>query len=343
MRRVGGVSRLNGGTRLSHRRIVSTALVTGGAGFLGSHLCDRLISEGKQVICYDNFLTGRLENIKHLLSRDDFRLIRGDVCEPLPDLEVDEVWNLACPASPPRYQADPVHTMMTSVLGTRHCLDVALRNNARFFQASTSEVYGDPLVHPQPESYLGAVNTIGPRACYDEGKRAAEALCFDYARMYGVEIKVVRIFNTYGPRMDPDDGRVVSNFIVNALQDRPLELYGDGQQTRSFCYVDDLIDGFIRLMRSPAEITGPVNIGNPGEFTVRELAEMVLEMTGSRSSLAFTEAKQDDPKQRRPDIQRAKTLLDWSPRVPLHEGLAYTVAHFASALECAPAAEAAIA
>jgi UDP-glucuronate decarboxylase len=246
----------------------------------------------------------------------------------VPDVSVEEIWNLACPASPPRYQADPVHTLMTSVLGARHCLELARKTRARVFQASTSEVYGDPLVHPQPETYNGAVNPIGPRACYDEGKRAAEALFFDYARTYGVQIKVVRIFNTYGPRMDPDDGRVVSNFIVRALRGEPLELYGDGRQTRSFCYVDDLIEGVLRLMRSPREITGPVNIGNPSEFTVKELADLVLQITGSTSFVTTVEAKVDAPKQRRPDIERAASLLNWVPSVPLEVGLERTIAYF---------------
>ena len=305
-----------------------SALVTGGAGFLGSHLCDRLLDDGWRVTCLDNLLTGRLDNISHLLGNPHFEFVEGDVCESVPDINVDEIWNLACPASPPRYQADPVHTMLTSVLGARNCLELARRTKARIFQASTSEVYGDPLVHPQVESYVGAVNPIGPRACYDEGKRAAETLFFDYARTYGVQIKVVRIFNTYGPRMDPDDGRVVSNFIVRALRGEPLELYGDGQQTRSFCYVDDLIDGFLRLMRSPPQITGPVNIGNPGEFTMRELADMVLDMTGSKSPVVIVEAQADDPKQRRPDIGRARSLLDWSPKIPLRTGLARTIEYF---------------
>lgn len=304
------------------------ALVTGGAGFLGSHLCDRLIEAGWRVTCLDNLLTGRMDNIAHLLGHPRFEFIEGDVCDGVPNIAVDEIWNLACPASPPRYQADPVHTMLTSVLGARHCLELARQTGARIFQASTSEVYGDPLVHPQSETYVGAVNPIGPRACYDEGKRAAEALFFDYARTYGVQIKVVRIFNTYGPRMDPEDGRVVSNFIVRALGGEPLELHGDGLQTRSFCYVDDLIDGFLQLMRSPPEITGPVNIGNPGEFTIRELADLVLGMTGSCSAIQTVEAKADDPKQRRPDIGRAGSLLGWSPKIPLSTGLAKTIAYF---------------
>jgi UDP-glucuronate decarboxylase len=310
--------------RSGHR----AALVTGGAGFLGSHLCDSLIATGWRVICQDNLLTGRLENIAHLLAHPSFEFIERDICDGVPQINFDEIWNLACPASPPRYQADPVHTMMTSVLGARHCLELARKTQARVFQASTSEVYGDPLVHPQTETYVGAVNPIGPRACYDEGKRAAEALFFDYARTYGVQIKVARIFNTYGPRMDPEDGRVVSNFIVRALKGEPLELYGDGRQTRSFCYVDDLIDGFLRLMRSPDEITGPINIGNPTEFTVNELADLVLQMTGSKSFVTTTEAKVDDPKQRRPDIGRAASLLDWSPKIPLEAGLKRTITYF---------------
>ena len=263
----------------------------------------------------------------------------------MPDLSVSEVWNLASPASPPRYQIDPVFTMMTNVLGTRNALELSRRHGARFFQASTSEVYGDPLVHPQPETYTGSVNTTGPRSCYDEGKRAAEALCFDYHRMYGAEIKVVRIFNTYGPRMDPEDGRVVSNFITRALRGLPLELYGEGRQTRSFCYVDDLMAGFLALMRSPAAITGPINIGNPGEFTVRELAEMVLAMTGSSSQLLIAPKPTDDPMQRKPLIQLAKDLLGWEPRVPLVQGLARTIEHYqqeiADELEAEQALEAA--
>ena len=307
-------------------------LVTGGAGFLGSHLCERLLAEGKEVFCVDNFVTGRPGNIRHLIGNASFHLIENDIRERVPDIAVAEVWNLACPASPPRYQADPVFTMMTSVVGTANALELARRHGARFFQASTSEVYGDPLVHPQRETYTGSVSTTGPRACYDEGKRAAEALCFDYHRTFGVEIKVVRIFNTYGPRMDPEDGRVVSNFIVRALQGLPLELYGAGGQTRSFCYVDDLIDGFIRLMRSAPEITGPINIGNPGEFTVRQLAEEVLRQTRSTSEIRFAPRPADDPMQRRPDITLAETLLGWAPCIPLAEGLARTIAHYRAEL-----------
>jgi UDP-glucuronate decarboxylase len=313
-------------------RVQKLALVTGGAGFLGSHLCERLLREGREVICVDNFRTGRLANIEHLLDEPAFTLIDRDVCDGLPDVAPAEVWNLACPASPPRYQVDPIFTMMTSVVGTRNALELARRSGARFFQASTSEVYGDPLVHPQPESYTGSVSTIGPRACYDEGKRAAEALCFDYWRTYGVQIKVVRIFNTYGPRMDPEDGRVVSNFIVRALQHLPLDLYGEGVQTRSFCYVDDLIEGFIRLMDSPPEVTGPVNIGNPGEFTVRQLAEQVVALTGAQSELRISPRPVDDPMQRKPDISLAERLLAWQPRVSLQEGLNRTIEHFRNEL-----------
>jgi UDP-glucuronate decarboxylase len=305
-----------------------TALVTGGAGFLGSHICERLIGEGKRVICFDNMMTGRRDNVAHLLSHADFRLIEADVCDGVPDQHVDEIWSLACPASPPAYQADPVHTMLTSVIGMRNCLEIARRTGARIFQASTSEIYGDPEIHPQVESYRGAVNPIGPRACYDEGKRAAEALCFDYWRKYGVEIKVARIFNTYGPRMCQTDGRVVSNFVVRALKDEPLEIYGDGAQTRSFCYVDDLVEGFFRLMRSGPEVTGPINIGNPGEFTVRELADIIIGMTGSSSVVSSKPLPTDDPRQRRPDIARAQNLLGWQPRVALREGLSRTISYF---------------
>lgn len=309
-------------------KIADKVLVTGGAGFLGSHLCDRLIAEGKHVFCLDNFLTGRRGNIAHLMDHPRFALIEADVCDPMMALDYKEIWNLACPASPPRYQADPVHTMLTSVLGVKNCLDLGRKTGARVFHASTSEVYGDPIVHPQPESYTGSVSTIGPRACYDEGKRAAESLCFDYHRKYGVEIKVVRIFNTYGPRMDPEDGRVVSNFIVQSLRGEALELYGGGQQTRSFCYVDDLLDGFFKLMRSPRHITGPINIGNPGEFTILELAEKVVDMTGSKSGLRHAPKPKDDPMQRKPNILQAMAYLGWEPTIPLAEGLAKTVEYF---------------
>lgn len=316
--------------------VKSRALVTGGAGFLGSHLCDRLIEQDFDVICVDNFLSGRFVNIQHLIGNPRFSLVDHDICDPLPEMGVDEVWNLACPASPPRYQADPVHTMMTNVVGIRNVLEVARSNNARFFQASTSEIYGDPEVHPQPESYKGCVSTIGPRACYDEGKRAAEALCFDYHRHYGVDIRVVRIFNTYGPRMDPTDGRVVSNFIVNALNGQPLEIYGTGAQTRSFCYVDDLIEGFLRFMRSDTAGTGPINLGNPGEFTIKELADLVLEQRGANTDIVNLPLPQDDPQRRRPDITLANQILDWQPAVPLRSGLEKTFEYFRSALAQAP-------
>ena len=303
-------------------------LVTGGAGFLGSHLCERLLSEGCEVLCVDNYFTGTRENVVHLLSHPRFELMRHDVTFPL-YVEVDEIYNLACPASPVHYQHDPVQTTKTSVHGAINMLGLAKRLNARIFQASTSEVYGDPEIHPQPEDYRGNVNPIGPRACYDEGKRCAETLFFDYHRQCGLSIKVARIFNTYGPRMHPNDGRVVSNFIVQALEGRPITIYGDGSQTRSFCYVDDLIEGFLRLMNSPADITGPINLGNPGEFTILQLAETVIRLTGSRSRIEHRPLPQDDPRQRQPDITRAKTLLDWQPTIPLEEGLRRTIAYFA--------------
>ncbi len=302
-------------------------LVTGGAGFLGSHLCDRLLEDGHDVICVDNFFTGRKQNIEHLIGHPRFELMRHDVTLPL-YLEVDEVYNLACPASPVHYGHDPIQTTKTSVLGALNMLGLAKRLKCRIFQASTSEVYGDPSVHPQPEDYWGNVNPIGPRACYDEGKRCAETLFFDYHRRHGIEIKVARIFNTYGPRMAPDDGRVVSNFIVHALRGLPITIYGDGSQTRSFCYVDDLIQGFVRLMESPAELTGPVNLGNPGEFAIKDLAELVLELTGSRSKLAYLPLPQDDPRQRRPDIALAGERLGWQPAVALREGLLHTILYF---------------
>jgi UDP-glucuronate decarboxylase len=302
-------------------------LVTGGAGFLGSHLCERLLSRGDEVICVDNYFTGARDNILHLLSNPHFEVIRHDICFPL-YLEVDEIFNLACPASPIHYQFDPVQTVKTSVHGAINVLGLAKRVKAKIFQASTSEVYGDPSVHPQPEEYWGNVNPIGPRACYDEGKRCAETLFFDYHRQYGVNIRVVRIFNTYGPRMNPQDGRVVSNFIVQALQDKPITIYGDGSQTRSFCYVDDLIEGFLKLMDAPDSVTGPVNIGNPGEFTIRQLAEIVIEMTGSRSEIVQMPLPQDDPLQRRPDITKARELLDWQPTIPLRQGLERTIDYF---------------
>jgi UDP-glucuronate decarboxylase len=302
-------------------------LVTGGAGFLGSHLCERLLGEGHDVLCVDNFFTGSRDNVLHLLDNPRFELLRHDVTFPL-YVEVDQIYNLACPASPIHYQYDPVQTTKTSVHGAINMLGLAKRVNAKILQASTSEVYGDPEVHPQPEGYWGRVNPVGPRACYDEGKRCAETLFFDYFRQHGLRIKVARIFNTYGPRMHPKDGRVVSNFIVQALGGQPITLYGDGQQTRSFCYVDDLIDGLIRLMNTPDDMTGPVNLGNPEEFTIRELAEQVLAQTGSKSSLLQEPLPQDDPRQRQPDISLAKSLLGWEPAVPLAEGLEHTIAYF---------------
>jgi UDP-glucuronate decarboxylase len=302
-------------------------LVTGGAGFLGSHLCERLVREGSDVLCVDNFFTGSKENIKHLLGHQRFELMRHDVTFPL-YVEVDEIYNLACPASPVHYQHDPVQTTKTSVHGAINMLGLAKRVKAKILQASTSEVYGDPDVHPQPEDYWGRVNPIGIRSCYDEGKRCAETLFFDYWRQHHLQIKVVRIFNTYGPRMQPHDGRVVSNFIVQALAGDDITIYGDGGQTRSFCYVDDLIDALIRTMATGDEFTGPVNIGNPSEFSILELARQVIELTGSRSKLVFKPLPQDDPRQRQPDISLAKSQLDWSPRVDLTQGLQKTIAHF---------------
>jgi UDP-glucuronate decarboxylase len=302
-------------------------LVTGGAGFLGSHLIDRLLDQGHEVLCVDNLFTGAKQNIEHLLNHRHFEFIRHDVTFPL-YLETDEIYNLACPASPVHYQYDPVQTTKTSVHGAINMLGLAKRLRCRILQASTSEVYGDPAVHPQTEDYWGNVNPIGPRSCYDEGKRCAETLFFDYYRQYGLEIKVARIFNTYGPRMHPSDGRVVSNFIVQALKGEPITIYGDGSQTRSFCYVDDLIDGLIRLMESPADFTGPVNLGNPDEFTMWELAELVLAETGSSSPIVKRPLPQDDPRQRKPDIGLAKEKLAWSPKVPLRQGLKSTVAYF---------------
>jgi len=302
-------------------------LVTGGAGFLGSHLCERLLAAGHDVLCVDNYFTGTKDNIAHLIGNPHFELVRHDVTFPL-YVEVDEIYNLACPASPVHYQHDPVQTTKTSVHGAINMLGLAKRLNARIFQASTSEVYGDPHVHPQTEDYRGNVNPIGPRACYDEGKRCAETLFFDYHRQNALRIKVARIFNTYGPRMHPNDGRVVSNFIVQALKGEPITIFGAGSQTRSFCYVDDLIEGFIRLMASPDEVTGPVNLGNPGEFTIRQLAEMVIELTASRSTLVFHPLPVDDPLQRRPDIGLAQSLLDWQPTIPLRQGLERTIAYF---------------
>ncbi|WP_061117967.1 MULTISPECIES: UDP-glucuronic acid decarboxylase family protein [unclassified Caballeronia] len=314
-------------------------MVTGGAGFLGSHVCDRLVREGKQVVCVDNFMTGRRANVAHLRASPHFTLIEADISVSLPQIDVSEIWNLACPASPPTYQVDPVHTMLTNVMGMKNCLDLAYDTGARVFQASTSEVYGDPEVHPQVESYRGKVNPVGPRACYDEGKRAAETLCFDYRRMYGTDVRVARIFNTYGPRMDPQDGRVVSNFVVQALRGDPLEIYGDGSQTRSFCFVDDLVEGFFRIMRAPEAPQGPVNLGNPGEFTMRELAELVIGITGTSSTLTNKPLPVDDPKQRRPDIGIAQSLLGWKPQIPLREGLSSTIAYFSAELWLTPLAE----
>lgn len=308
-------------------------LVTGGAGFLGSHLCDRLIEQGHEVICLDSFFTGRRENIEHLKERSRFSVLAQDVIAPIAIDTLDEIYNLACPASPVHYQYDPVHTMKTSVLGALNVLELAKKTGARIFQASTSEVYGDPAVHPQVESYWGNVNPIGPRSCYDEGKRAAETLFFDYHRTLGIPIKVVRIFNTYGPRMAADDGRVVSNFIIQALRGEDLTIYGDGSQTRSFCFADDLVEGFIKLMNSDAAIIGPINMGNPGEFTMLELAEKVLKQTGSKSKLIHLPLPQDDPKQRRPDITLAQQLLGWSLTVPLDQGLEKTIAYFKRTLK----------
>lgn len=310
-------------------------LVTGGAGFLGSHLIDRLLERGDEVICADNLFTGTKRNVEHLLNHPRFEFNRHDVTFPL-YVEVDQIYNLACPASPIHYQHDPVQTTKTSVHGAINMLGLAKRLRARIFQASTSEVYGDPAVHPQPESYWGNVNPIGPRSCYDEGKRCAETLFFDYHRQHGLDIRVARIFNTYGPRMHPNDGRVVSNFIVQALNDEDITLYGDGEQTRSFCFVDDLIEGFLRFMDLPAGadcspgFPGPINLGNPCEFTIRQLAELVIELTGSKSNLVFRPLPADDPKQRQPDITLAKKLLNWEPSVPLEAGLKKTIAYFES-------------
>ncbi len=307
-------------------------LVTGGAGFLGSHLCERLVSEGHEVICLDSFFTGSKANIGHLLNKPNFELMRHDVTFPL-YVEVDQIYNLACPASPVHYQHDPVQTTKTSVHGAINMLGLAKRTGARIFQASTSEVYGDPEVHPQPESYWGKVNPIGIRSCYDEGKRCAETLFFDYHRQHNLDIKVARIFNTYGPRMHPNDGRVVSNFIVQALKGENITIYGYGQQTRSFCYVDDLIEGFVRLMSTESGITGPVNLGNPGEFTILELAEKVLKLVGGKSKLTHLPLPADDPKQRQPNIELAKDKLGWEPKVSLDEGLKRTVDYFAKLLK----------
>lgn len=303
-------------------------LVTGGAGFIGSHLCKRLVEEGNQVYCLDNLFTGSKRNIVALLPKENFEFICHDVVQPF-HVVVDEIYHLACPASPVHYQYNPVQTIKTSVLGMMHALELALKCNTKILQASTSEVYGDPLVHPQPESYWGHVNPIGIRSCYDEGKRAAETLCMDYRRQYGLDTKLVRIFNTYGPNMHPQDGRVVSNFIVQALQGKPLTIYGDGGQTRSFCYVDDLVEGLYRMMQTNKDCSGPINLGNPQEFTMLELAKQVISLTGSKEGLEFKALPQDDPKQRKPEIEKAKRILDWEPRVELKTGLKNTYHYFA--------------
>jgi len=308
---------------------IKRILVTGGAGFLGSHLCDRLVAMGHDVICVDNFFTSQKSNVAHLLSQPNFELLRHDIIHPL-WLEVDEIYNLACPAAPGHYQYNPIKTMKTSVMGAINVLGMAKRCRAKVLQASTSEVYGDPEVHPQPESYRGAVNPIGPRACYDEGKRAAETLFMDYHRAHRINVRIVRIFNTYGPRMNPYDGRVVSNFIRQAIAGEPITLFGSGDQTRSFCYRDDLIEGMMRMMAAPDDFTGPVNIGNPGEFTIRELAELTVELTGSRSEIVHRPLPVDDPERRRPEITLARDRLGWQPTVPLREGLARTIEWFRS-------------
>ncbi len=307
--------------------LAKKVLVTGGAGFIGSHLCERLVARGDDVLCLDNFFTGAKANVAHLLREDNFELLRHDVTFPL-YVEVDEIFNLACPASPVHYQYDPVQTTKTSVHGAINMLGLAKRTDAKILQASTSEVYGDPEIHPQPESYKGNVNTIGPRACYDEGKRCAETLFFDYYRQHKLNIRVCRIFNTYGPRMHPEDGRVVSNFIMQALRGEPLTLYGDGMQTRSFCFVDDLVEGMLRLMDADDAQTGPMNLGNPGEFTIRQLAETIIEMTGAKSEIVLKPLPEDDPMQRCPDISLAKSVLGWEPTIQLREGLEKTIAYF---------------
>jgi UDP-glucuronate decarboxylase len=317
---------------LNERRV----LITGGAGFIGSHLCERLLADRHEVLCVDNFYTGTRRNMRSLLGNSRFELMRHDVCFPL-YVEVDQIYNLACPASPIHYQHDPVQTTKTSVHGAINMLGLAKRVRATILQASTSEVYGDPTVHPQPEEYWGNVNPIGPRSCYDEGKRCAETLFFDYYRQHRLPIKVARIFNTYGPRMHPNDGRVVSNFIVQALKNKDITVYGDGGQTRSFCYVDDLVDGLIRLMASESKIVGPINLGNPSEFTIRQLAEIVIDITGSASKIIHRPLPQDDPKQRQPDISKAQELLGWQPLLPLADGLTKTIAYFDELLTKEPA------
>lgn len=311
--------------------VSGSTIVTGGAGFLGSFLCERLLDRGEDVVCVDNFYTGRKENIRHLMSNPKFELMRHDVTFPL-YIEADNIYNLACPASPIHYQYDPVQTTKTSVHGAINMLGLAKRTKSRILQASTSEVYGDPLVHPQTEDYWGHVNPIGPRSCYDEGKRCAETLFFDYHNQYQVDVKVIRIFNTYGPRMRPDDGRVVSNFIIQALKGEPITIYGDGQQTRSFCYVDDLIDGMLAMMQTPHGVTGPVNLGNPEEFSVLELAELVMDLTGSRSKLERRPLPVNDPQQRQPDISLARDTLGWRPKVALRDGLIKTIDYFETLL-----------
>lgn len=312
-----------------HDLVAKRVLVTGGAGFIGSHLCARLLAEGREVLCVDNFYTGRRANVAHLLTNPRFELIRHDVCFPL-YVEVDEIYNLACPASPIHYQHDPVQTTKTSVHGMINMLGLAKRTKAKLVQASTSEVYGDPEVHPQTEGYWGRVNPIGLRACYDEGKRCAETLCFDYHRQHRLAVKVARIFNTYGPRMHPNDGRVVSNFIMQVLQGREITVYGEGNQTRSFCYVDDLVEALIRLMATPDDFTGPINLGNPREFTILELARLVIGLTGSPSTIVFRSLPSDDPVQRQPDIDLARRVLNWNPTVELEKGLMETIGYFRS-------------
>ncbi|MGE3622291.1 MAG: UDP-glucuronic acid decarboxylase family protein [Bdellovibrionales bacterium] len=314
-------------------------LVTGGAGFLGSHLCEALLKQGHEVLCVDNFFTGRKQNIAHMLDNPHFEFMRHDVTFPL-YVEVDEIYNLACPASPVHYQFDPVQTTKTSVHGAINMLGLAKRVRAKILQASTSEVYGDPEIHPQPESYWGRVNPVGPRSCYDEGKRCAETLFFDYLRQHKLRIKVMRIFNTYGPRMHPHDGRVVSNFVVQALKGEDITIYGDGKQTRSFCYVDDMTRAFIALMETPDDFTGPVNIGNPGEFSMLELAELTLKLTGSKSKIVHKPLPADDPRQRKPEVALAEKMLKWKPQVPLEEGLRHTIAYFQTVLDAPAAARA---
>jgi UDP-glucuronate decarboxylase len=313
-------------------------LVTGGAGFLGSHLCERLLERGQDVLCVDNFFTSSRRNVEHLLDNKRMELMRHDVTFPL-YVEVDEIYNLACPASPVHYQFDPVQTTKTSVIGAINMLGLAKRLKIKILQSSTSEIYGDPSVHPQPEEYWGNVNTTGIRSCYDEGKRCAETLFFDYRRQHNLPIKVVRIFNTYGPRMHPNDGRVVSNFIVQALQGNNITMYGDGSQSRSFCYVDDLVEAMLRMMDTPGDVTGPINIGNPNEFTIRELAELVIELTGTKAKLISAPLPSDDPRQRQPDITKARKILDWEPKTQLREGLIKTIAYFDELLSSTPKQE----